>query len=120
MRSNIRQGNLISLKDGYRHYPYPKAAFLVLVSELDDPYSPRASIKVLDKHATIINLPYSQLYMYEVTAEEQSFFLVLKQDQEWEPQFFTHVPCLKVLTPNGTIATFSIQMIDSYKTANTA
>jgi hypothetical protein len=67
MRSNIRQGNLISLKDCYHHYPYPKAAFLVL-SDTEDPFPPRAGayIKVLDKRATIINLPYSQLYMYEV------------------------------------------------------
>ena len=62
----MRKGNLISLKDCYHHYPYPKAAFLVL-TDTDDPFPPRAGayIKALDKNGTIINLPYSQLYMYE-------------------------------------------------------
>jgi hypothetical protein len=62
----LRKGNLISLKDCYHHYPYPKAAFLVL-TDTDDPFPPRAGayIKALDKNGTIINLPYSQLYMYE-------------------------------------------------------
>jgi len=69
MRSELRKGNLISLKDHYHHYPYPKAAFLVL-SDTQDPFPPRAGayIKVLDKNGTIINLPYSQLYMYEPIA----------------------------------------------------
>ena len=63
----LRKGNLITLKDCYHHYPYPKAAFLVL-TDTDDPFLPRAGayIKALDKNGTIINLPYSQLYMYEV------------------------------------------------------
>jgi hypothetical protein len=62
----LRKGNLITLKDCYHHYPYPKAAFLVL-TDTDDPFPPRAGayIKALDKNGTIINLPYSQLYMYE-------------------------------------------------------
>jgi len=69
MRSNIRQGNLISLKDCYHHYPYPKAAFLVL-SDTEDPFPPRAGayIKVLAQDAAILNLPYSHLYLYEVIA----------------------------------------------------
>lgn len=69
MRTELRQGNLISLKDCYHHYPYPKAAFLVL-SDTQDPFPPSAGayIKVLDKRGTIINLPYSQLYMYEAIA----------------------------------------------------
>ena len=66
----LTKGNLISLKDHYHHYPpypYPKAAFLVL-SDTQDPFPPSAGayIKVLDSHGTIINLPYSQLYMYEI------------------------------------------------------
>ncbi len=69
MRTELKQGNLISLKDCYYHYPYPKAAYLVL-SDTQDPFPSFACayIKVLDKRGTIINLPYSQLYMYEAIA----------------------------------------------------
>jgi hypothetical protein len=65
----LRKGNLISLKDCYHHYPYPKAAFLVL-SDMYELFQPRdaAYIKVLDKNGNIINLPCSQLYMYEAIA----------------------------------------------------
>ena len=69
MRTELRQGNLISLKDCYHHYPYPKTAFLVL-SDIEDPFPPRAGayIKVLDAQGTILNLPYSHLYLYETIA----------------------------------------------------
>jgi len=74
MRTELRQGNLISLKDCYHVYPYPKGVYLVL-SDTQDPFPPSAQmpfpdayIKVLDKRGTIINLPYSQLYMYEAIA----------------------------------------------------
>ena len=63
----MKKGNLISLKDHYHHYPYPKAAFLLLEDRFDPfPTHAGAYVKALDNRGTIINLPYSQLYMYEV------------------------------------------------------
>ena len=62
----LRKGNLISLKDCYHHYPYPKAIFLVLTNiDVPFPTDAAAYVKALDNRGTIFNLPYSQLYMYE-------------------------------------------------------